>query len=329
MHLVRRVAVALVAATSLVLATAAPSSAAAATSSGDSVVYDDHSTSVTTGLNVESFDPGQVLLRGTLPITPGVGCTPNSATEVLCTQQAKVVLLLGSGRDGVNASPLTTPVSLDVTAGAGDDQIAGSPNADTIRGGDGVDQLTGNAGNDVITGDAGNDTIVPGPGSDSVNAGDGDDLVDAGEGTADVIDCGPGNDRANVDALDSTVNCEMVHGLPTFLPTIKFKTKDRTGKGVKIKKLQVTGLSAGDTVSVACAGKKCPFSTKDAAVKGGKATLTKLFKKKSLRKVTIDVLVRRPGYLGYVRRFTIEANGDSSFGSLCVAPGSNVPSDCV
>jgi len=44
-----------------------------------------------------------------------------------------------------------------------------------------------------------------------VNAGPGDDRIHAfGGGKNDIIDCGSGNDVADVDVGDSTRNCEVV-----------------------------------------------------------------------------------------------------------------------
>jgi RTX calcium-binding nonapeptide repeat (4 copies)/WD40-like Beta Propeller Repeat len=90
----------------------------------------------------------------------------------------------------------------DYLAGGGfDDTILGMGGNDTILGGAGDDRLDGGAGNDVITGGPGTDHIFGGPGSDTIYAADGE---------RDYIDCGPGNDRAVVDAVDIVKNCEDV-----------------------------------------------------------------------------------------------------------------------
>ena len=87
-------------------------------------------------------------------------------------------------------------------AGGGfDDVILGMGGNDTILGGAGDDRLDGGAGNDVITGGSGADTILGGPGSDTIYAADGE---------RDIIDCGPGRDRAVVDSVDVVKNCEVV-----------------------------------------------------------------------------------------------------------------------
>ncbi len=90
----------------------------------------------------------------------------------------------------------------DYLAGGGfDDVILGEKGNDTLLGGMGDDRLGGGPGNDVLIGGAGADVLVGGPGSDTIYAADGE---------RDIIDCGTGNDRAVVDAVDVVKNCEVV-----------------------------------------------------------------------------------------------------------------------
>ncbi len=90
----------------------------------------------------------------------------------------------------------------DYLAGGGhDDVIYGLGGNDTLLGGAGDDRIYGGSGNDVITGGSGADHLYGGPGSDTIYAADGE---------RDFVDCGPGNDRAVVDAVDKVVNCEVV-----------------------------------------------------------------------------------------------------------------------
>jgi WD40-like Beta Propeller Repeat/RTX calcium-binding nonapeptide repeat (4 copies) len=90
----------------------------------------------------------------------------------------------------------------DYLPGSGwDDVILGLGGNDTILGGAGDDRLEGGGGSDVITGGSGADKLFGGPGSDTIYAADGE---------RDYVDCGPGNDRAVVDAVDKVVHCEVV-----------------------------------------------------------------------------------------------------------------------
>ena len=88
-----------------------------------------------------------------------------------------------------------------LAGGGHDDTIFGLGGSDTLLGGAGDDMIDGGAGNDIITGGAGADRLLGGPGSDTIYAVDDE---------RDTIDCGPGNDRAVVDAVDKIVNCEVV-----------------------------------------------------------------------------------------------------------------------
>ncbi|MFN2627346.1 MAG: hypothetical protein ABR569_01765 [Gaiellaceae bacterium] len=88
-----------------------------------------------------------------------------------------------------------------IAGGGGNDVLRGLDGNDTIRGGEGDDRLEGGPGNDILDG---------GPGVDVINAGPGSDTVLAADGAVDTIDCGPGNDRAVVDAFDKVKNCEVV-----------------------------------------------------------------------------------------------------------------------
>jgi Ca2+-binding RTX toxin-like protein len=104
------------------------------------------------------------------------------------------------GRDIVGTS------TVDYLAGGGwDDTIVGLAGNDTLLGGAGGDKLDGGDGNDVLFGGAGVDTLLGGAGSDTIYAADGE---------RDVVDCGPGSDRALVDAFDKVAHCEVVERTP-------------------------------------------------------------------------------------------------------------------
>jgi Ca2+-binding RTX toxin-like protein len=96
---------------------------------------------------------------------------------------------------------------ISLTLGDGNDSVVFVTSADpaSISGGDGADTLRGSAANDVITG---------GPGPDEVRAGAGNDRLNLRNGDRDpVIDCGAGNDVAQVDPKDPVAqNCEDVRG---------------------------------------------------------------------------------------------------------------------
>ena len=111
----------------------------------------------------------------------------------------------------------------------GDDYLAGGGYDDTIFGLAGNDTLIGGAGDDRLYGGPGNDILTGGPGADHLYGGPGSDTIYAADGERDVVDCGPGQDRAVVDTIDSVSGCEIVErttpstpatGAPTTQPVI-------------------------------------------------------------------------------------------------------------
>ena len=102
-----------------------------------------------------------------------------------------------------------------VTGGAGNDKLKGHDHVETIDGGPGDDRVEGGYNNDVLTGGPGKDTIFGDSTTDTCNFLSckipfGNDVINARDGEMDTIDCGPGEDRATVDAIDVVANCEQV-----------------------------------------------------------------------------------------------------------------------
>jgi hypothetical protein len=90
------------------------------------------------------------------------------------------------------------------------DKLNGLAADETIEGGDGDDCLFGGLGDDTLRGGPGDDELVGDRGDDRLLGGAGNDTLDARDGQADLVDCGPGVDSANVDAVDDVVACENV-----------------------------------------------------------------------------------------------------------------------
>ena len=141
------------------------------------------------------------------PTVADVGYTLR--VSVTATNAYGTAVVLSPPTDPVSASPphirgrrIVGTAKGEYLAGGGhDDVIFGLGGNDTLLGGAGDDRIYGGAGGDVITGGSGADHLFGGPGSDTIFATDGE---------RDVVDCGPGNDRAVVDSVDSVVNCEVV-----------------------------------------------------------------------------------------------------------------------
>lgn len=109
----------------------------------------------------------------------------------------------GAGDDEIFGSPQSDLL----IGGDGDDSVKGGEGDDTIYGWDGHDALRGNEGNDLLVGGegddylegdnwgrtGGNDTLFGGEGNDQLFGGAGDDSLDGGNGE-DYLSGGPGND---------------------------------------------------------------------------------------------------------------------------------------
>jgi hypothetical protein len=93
---------------------------------------------------------------------------------------------------------------------AGNDCLFGRKGNDILRAGSGRDRLSGGPGLDAIYGDAGRDRLAGGAGRDRLDGGLGNDVVNAVDRKLDLVRCGPGRDRARVDAADSVAGCERV-----------------------------------------------------------------------------------------------------------------------
>lgn len=202
---------------------------------------------------------------------------------------------------------------------------------DVVIAGNGSQTLDGGAGNDRLEGGFGSDTITGGPGKDTIS-GDftgsqcgvfqsctiphGDDVITARDGEVDTIDCGVGNDKAIVDAVDVVSNCETVvrdgnaggngagtgnggaggssggggsngagtgagSGPVRLAETTKLKTA--LTRGVKVK---LTGLKPGKRAPVkARIGGKVVASGSAKASSAGDATVTLRFTKAAKRQL--------------------------------------------
>lgn len=107
------------------------------------------------------------------------------------TTTARFPFILGEGGDDVITLD-TTPG--EVFTGPGTNVVYGSTADDNIIGGNGNDTLDGRGGNDIL------------------RAFGGDDLLLVRDGRADeLVECGDGNDRAQIDVgLDNPIDCELL-----------------------------------------------------------------------------------------------------------------------
>ena len=173
-------------------------------------------------------DMGAKRLPRSLPATC-VSFTTETGVGARCSAPGDILVRveLGDGDDSLVGWQVDffPRLSLDVSAGPGDDVVESGDGNDRIRGGPGFDTLYGGWGDDVIIsqgdgwlhgnegddvingggfvfGDNGNDRVTGGANFDFIYGGNGRDIIDAGgdadyvsgDGGDDVLRGGPGDD---------------------------------------------------------------------------------------------------------------------------------------
>jgi hypothetical protein len=88
-------------------------------------------------------------------------------------------------------------------------RLYGDGGANRVVGTVGGDWIAGGAGRDRLIGGPGRDCLDGGPGRDKLSGGSGDDVLRARDGSADLVDCGDGDDIAIVDPKDTVRSCEL------------------------------------------------------------------------------------------------------------------------
>ena len=89
--------------------------------------------------------------------------------------------------------------------------LHGTHRVDRLRGTLGADVVRARAGDDSVAGRDGDDELSGGGGQDRLYGGPGNDVILARDSEADVVVCGSGTDRANVDRRDRVdASCEVV-----------------------------------------------------------------------------------------------------------------------
>jgi len=202
----------------------------------------------------------------------------------------------------------------------GDDELVGHDFDDTVDGGAGNDKVEGGLGNDTVTGGPGRDTIYGDATAArctyySCKISYGNDVINARDGEADNIDCGIGQDKAVVDAIDVVANCETVEGagsnggrsgsLKVTIGSAKLAAV--AAKGLKLKVACSAACSATGSMKL---GAKKIGAGKGKAAKAGTATVTIKIAKKYVRKLkrlksaktTVKVSVKQGGKTQTVSR---------------------------
>jgi Ca2+-binding RTX toxin-like protein len=190
--------------------------------------------------------------------------------------------------------------------GGGNDTLRGGTQDDTLRGGDGDDTLIGADGGDVLDGGPGLDGFVGDLDTFANYTGIGNDTIFARDGVAEPINCGPGNDIAEVDATDTFApdirqGCEDTRRPPTTPTTVspspapaghappslslkvpKAKLGRTLQKGLKVK---VQSDEAGPVTVTAKSGSALVAKGKATLALPGTVTVTVRFTKAAQRKL--------------------------------------------
>lgn len=173
-----------------------------------------------------------VIVKDTVGLAAGDGCTQTNSTTVTCPLPNTVVLDLKDGNDvltnnssvkifayggpgndvltgsGANEGLFGDAGNDVINANGGSDFINGGTGNDVINGGAGDDRIDDPSGNDTINGGAGNDTIQEDSGTDTINGDAGNDTIYSLDQTNDVINCGTGTDSYGLDPNDTRSGCE-------------------------------------------------------------------------------------------------------------------------
>jgi Ca2+-binding RTX toxin-like protein len=152
---------------------------------------------------------GTTLLTQNLGWSASITCDPNIFCKGTTGND-----VIRDGNDGTVIAGLTGDDTIN--SGAGDDDVCAGGGNDKVNLGNGDDRAWG-------------DGILCAPfgrpfGADTINGGPGNDFLNHGEewsvksdGFKDIIDCGPGNDIAQLNITidhDEAINCEQINPFP-------------------------------------------------------------------------------------------------------------------
>jgi DNA-binding beta-propeller fold protein YncE len=97
-----------------------------------------------------------------------------------------------------------------------------------------------------------------------------------------------------------------------------------------VDELTVTGLKAGETLTVRCAGPGCPFRQRVTRRHRPQVVLAKSFAGARLGSgATVQIAVTAPGSVGFVRIFTIVTGALPRSVDRCLPPGARHPTPCA
>jgi hypothetical protein len=217
----------------------------------------------------------------------------------------------------------------------GPDVWQGTDATDLYDAGRGNDRLAGLGGDDCLGGGYGTDTVDGGPGADDLDGGDqrdtiaggdGDDEIQAADLQRDAVDCGPGNDLAQIDMFDRPAGCEQVQRLEYQDYGLDVRWRAVKG-GVVIRRAFARELSRNAVVIVAFPGRALvPVDTK-----GRRTARLRPIERRFRTGQSISAVVGGTDALTFTKAFELRVRRFGNFRRVsnpfrtsahCLAPGS-------
>ncbi|HET8822312.1 MAG TPA: calcium-binding protein [Thermoleophilaceae bacterium] len=236
----------------------------------------------------------------------------------------------GSSEDGAAGARDTTNDVENVTGGSG---------ADELRGSDVANRVDGGAGDDTLNAFAGQDTVLGGSGIDNVQARDGE---------AESVDCGPDEDAATTDAIDTRVSCDPpapsappgVGGTTVITNTLTLPSRvtldlayafNAGRRSTTLRDLFVE-VEPGGRLTATCrtaTGRACPRVRRFARATAARSVRLRGFERKPLPVgARVELRMAKGGLIGVVKRLTIRRRKAPSVRTLCLPPGASRPAAC-
>jgi Ca2+-binding RTX toxin-like protein len=137
-------------------------------------------------------------------LTPVNGCWSHDIYTVKCYgAKFDEIRIYGNGGHDTFRAMFTAQWPLKVWAGAGFDDVEGSPYGDEIHGGPGPDWIYGKGGRDRLYADGGGGVL---------DGGANNDHLYSSQATAEEDNCGTGIDKVVASAGDTLTGCEKIFG---------------------------------------------------------------------------------------------------------------------
>lgn len=260
----------------------------------------------------------------------------------------------GAGSDAVTYAGRSLGVSVDLGASGGDDGssedgAAGSrdtnSDVENVVGGAGADDLRGTAAANLLDGGAGDDTLNALAGSDVLLGGSGVDNVQARDRETDSVDCGPDDDAATTDAIDTRANCDppapaapsgggttiVDNTRPSRVALDLAFTFNAGRRSTTLRDLFAQGEPGGRLTVTCRTAKRKPCARTRAFSRGMSSRGVRLrgFERKPLPVgAKLELRLTKDGLVGVVKTLTIRRRKAPSITTRCLPPGASRPAAC-